>query len=108
MSVLEDIAKLGIFRPINKNWLTLRPANLLESLKLFCDNFELESALDALVAFYLCIECAEFLDLLGGNGDILLVNLDTCIDESLCKLCGGDRTINLAALAHLCGYFYEN
>ena len=52
--------------------------------KLLSDNFDFEVSEDALVALHLCLELTELLDF--GNGDVLLVNLESEFCESCCNL----------------------
>ena len=64
------------------------------------DDLELEGAFDGLVALDFGVEDAKFLHL-GGDGDVLLVDLDASGCESLAELGGGDAAEELTRFADL-------
>ena len=67
------------------------------------NDLEIKLGLDGLVDLGASLVCTELLDLVGENGDVLLVELDTGGLESLGELGGSDRTIDRTVLADLDG-----
>ena len=78
---------------------TRGPEILLVKQLLCCYDVYLDVCENALVALHLCFELAELLDF--RNGDVLLVNLNTCGCESLGNLSCGNGAIELAGLTDL-------